>query len=245
MTMGITGSLTDFSLSEIFQLLERGKRTGLLTVEVVSGTSISLGYNIWVERGRIVAAANRLERGGLVSLIRQCQRISDRAFDKLLGWCCPLDDPLGSCLRQHGILSASQLEQIFQVQLLQQICPLLQLNEAQFKFMPKVASPGRELTGLSIPATEAILMGLRVLQSQERLVDRLPNPNRGLIGRFAGQPNYQFDTLEWQVWQYTKGADSLQAIAQQLNLPLDKVQEIAFRMIAIGLAQDVPPLVST
>jgi hypothetical protein len=242
--MGITGSLTDVSLSEIFQLFERSKRTGLLTVEVVSGPSAPLAYNIWVERGRIVAAANSPELGGLVSLIRQCQRISDRTFDKLLDWCCPLDDPLGLCLRQHSIISASQLEQIFQIQLLQQICPLLQLNEAQFKFTPKVVSPGRELTGLSIPATEAILMGLRVLQSQERLVERLPDPNRGLIGRFAGQPYYQFDTLEWQVWQYTKGADSLQAIAQQLKLPLDQVQEIAFRMIAIGLAQDVPPLVS-
>lgn len=245
MTMGITGSLTDFSLPEIFQLLERGKRTGLLTVEVVSGIPTPLAYNIWVERGRIVAVANPLERGGLVSLIRQCQRISDRTFDKLLDWCCPLDKPLGLCLRQHGILSASQLEQIFQIQLLQQICPLLQLNDAQFHFIPNLESPTRELTGLSIPATEAILMGLRVLQSQERLIDRLPNPNWGLISRFVGQPYCQFDALEWQVWEYAKGADSLQAIAQQLKLPLDKVQEIAFRMITIGLAKDIPPLVST
>jgi hypothetical protein len=45
---------------------------------------------------------------------------------------------------------------------------------------------------------------------------------------------------EWQVWEYTNGTVALKAIAQQLMLPVEKVQQIAFRLIATGLAEEVP-----
>ncbi|MEW6497254.1 MAG: DUF4388 domain-containing protein [Cyanobacteriota bacterium] len=244
--MSIKGHLTDFSLPELFQLLERGQKTGLLTLYAEPATLAKpKAHYIWVYQGRIVAAANRLDHQGLVSLIDQRQWVSDRVFDKLVHWCCPINEPLGLYLKNQGVLQSQQLKRLFQVQVLRQVCALLQLKDAEFIFEPNMQIPTREMTGLSVPATEAVLVGLRVLRNWNALTDKLPDPNGGLVSIIAGQPQYRLDALEWQVWEYTKGTVSLAAIARQLRLPVEKVQQIAFRLIVVGLAEEVPLLVGT
>ena len=240
--MCVTGSIIDFSLPEIFQFIEKGRKTGLLRLRALSDTPAreEKFFYIWVRKGRIVAAADRLDQQGLVSLIDQRQWISDRVFDKLVHWCCPLDEPLGKYLKEQGVLQSEQLKRLFQIQVLQQVCALFQLKDAEFKFVQNVSIPPREITGVSVPATEAALVGLRVLKNWEALADKLPDPNSGLASLIVGQPHYRLDKLEWQIWEYTKGTVSLNAIAQQLRLPIEKVQQVAFRLIAVNLAEEVP-----
>lgn len=236
--MGIIGTLNDVSLPEIFQLLEKGKRTGLLTIRAcppATGT-----YYIWVKQGHMVAAANRRDGQGLISLIAKCKLVSDRVLTKLVKWCCPVNQPLGVCLKQQGVLTRLNLEQLFQIQLLQQLSVLFQLQDGCFRFDSMAVIPTQEMTGLSIPATEATLMGLRVLPNWDILAAKLPDPNHGLLSTIAGYPSYQLDTLEWQIWQYSKGAVSLHAIAQHLKFPVEQVQHIAFRLISMGLAEAIP-----
>lgn len=244
--MAITGSLTDFSLPEIFQLIEKGHKTGLLTLRALPGSKVkSAVYYIWVNQGRIVAAANRLDDQGLVSLIEQRQWVSDRVFDKVVHWCCPISEPLGLYLKNQGVLQSEQLKRLFQIQVLQQVCALFQLKDAVFKFDPNKRIPTREMTGLTVPATEAALVALRVLRNWDALADKLPDPDGGLVSTLIGQPEYRLGTQEWQVWEFTKGTVSLKAIAQHLRLPVEKVQQIAFRLIAIGLVEEVPLLPGT
>ncbi len=239
--MCVTGSLIDFSLPEIFQFLEKGRKTGLLTLwsQPKSEAVPEKIHYLWVCRGRIVAAANRLDHRGLVSSIAQRQWVSDRVIAKL-AQLCPKGKPLGLCLKEQGVLDAKQLRRLFQKQVLQQVRALFQLKNGHFKFEPHVPIPEREMTGFSAPATEATLVGLRVLRNWDALAEKLPNPEGGLVSAIAGQPHYRLDRLEWQVWEYTKGTMPLKAIAQQLRLPVEKVQQIAFRLITVGIAEEVP-----
>jgi hypothetical protein len=149
--MSTQGSLTDFSLLEILQFIENGKRTGLLTLSTLSvskTTPVSV-YYIWVYRGHLVAVANQLDSLGLVELINQQQWVSERVVTKL-AQLCPNDQPLGLYLLNQGVLTASQLQQLFLLQILQQIEALFQLNDAQFRFDPNVLLPTQEMTGLSV-----------------------------------------------------------------------------------------------
>lgn len=245
--MSITGSLTDFSVPEIFQFIEQGHKTGLLTLTALpeyQATPPPVHY-IWTYQGRIVAAANRLDHQGLVSLIDQRQLVSDRVFDKLVHWCCPINEPLGLYLKNQGVLQAEQLKRIFQVQVLQQVCALFQLQDGRFKLDQNVPIPTREMTGLSIPATEATLMGLRALRKWDALEEKLPDPNGGLVSTIDGQPRYRLNAQESMVWEYAKGTVSLKTIARQISLPIEKVQQIAFRLITLGIAEEVPLVVGT
>lgn len=151
--MSISGSLSDFSLPEIFQFIEQGRKTGLLSVR--SWTESQIGksrvHYIWVEQGNIVAAANRLDQQGLVRLIEQHQWVSDRVISKL-AQLCPTEQSLGKHLFNQGILQAEQLKELFLAQLRQQVCSLFQLKEGDFQFEQNVPIPRLELTGLSISA---------------------------------------------------------------------------------------------
>jgi hypothetical protein len=161
--MSTQGSLTELSLLEILQFIENGKRTGLLTLSTlsVSKTTPASVYYIWVYRGSLVAVASRLDSLGLVELISQQQWVSERVVTKL-AQLCPINQPLGFYLLNQGVLKASQLKQLFFLQVLQQIEGLFQLNEAQFRFAPNVLLPRQEMTGLSVSARS-----LRLVTSQK------------------------------------------------------------------------------
>ena len=238
--MAVTGYLVDFSLPEIFKFLEQGNKTGLLTIQSLGSQADQPSfYYIWFYQGRIVAAAERLDRKGLVSLIGQRGWASDRAASKL-GQVCQVGTPLGLCLKSQGVLQAEQLKLLFQVQVFRQVCALFALTDGQFSFDSKAALPQEEMTGLSLPATEATLLGLRSLRNWSALLDKLPDPSFALQSIFAGQPQYRLDNQEWQVWEFTNGTASLLKIAEQLRLPIGKVQQIAFRLIVVGLAEEIP-----
>jgi len=149
--MSTQGSLTELSLLEILQFIENGKRTGLLTLSTLSvskTTPVSV-YYIWVYWGRLVTVANQLDSLGLVELINQQQWVSERVVTKL-AQLCPINQPLGLYLLNQGVLKASQLKQLFFLQVLQQVEALFQLNEAQFRFDPNVLLPRQEMTGWSV-----------------------------------------------------------------------------------------------
>lgn len=166
--MCIAGTLTDFSLSEIFQFLEKGRRTGLLTLRAVPDSKVTPPVHyIWVQKGRIVAVANRLDQQGLVSMIEQYRVVSDRVFDKLVHWCCPISEPLGLYLRNQGVLRTKQLKQLFDVQVLQQVYALFQLNDGQFRFDQDVPPPTREMTGLSVSAGDLNRLSLAKVLLEE------------------------------------------------------------------------------
>jgi hypothetical protein len=150
--MSITGSLTDFSLPEIFQFIEKGHKTGLLTLRSLPESQTPpLVHYLWVNQGRIVAGANQLNEHGLIALINQYQWASQRVVTKLAQF-CPPNKPLGLYLRSQGALQVEHLEHLFQVQIVQQVCAIFQLNDAHFIFDQNVPTPTREMTGLSVPA---------------------------------------------------------------------------------------------
>jgi len=244
--MCITGYLTDFSLPEICQLLDKGQQTGLLRIHTYlpTQTSLSKVHYIWVYHGRIVALAKRLDHQGLVSLITQSRWISSDTFTRLIEQCLS-NRPLGLYLKNRGALGAKQLKWLFHVQVLQSMCALFQLEAGKFQIDFNVPLPTREMTGLSIPATAATLIGLRSLPNWDALVHKLPTPNSSLVTVIANKYHYQLSPLELQVWKYANGKVSLEAIAKHLKLPLEKVQQIGFQLIAVGLVKEVPLLTHT
>jgi len=151
--MSTKGSLTDVSLPEIFQLIEKGNKTGLLKLRAFSeGRTTSIVFYIWVYQGGIVAAASRLDQQGLVSLIAKHQGVRNRIVAEL-AQSCPLDQPLGLCLKNRFVLDTKQLKRLFQLQVLKKVCALFEFKDGQFEFDQSVSIPTREMTGLSVPLT--------------------------------------------------------------------------------------------
>jgi len=241
--MAITGSLSEFSLPEIFQFLDQGQKTGMLTIRdlqaLQSGKSIV--RHIWLQNGRVVAAGDRLDNRGLARLIEQKGWIND-AIRPEVERLVQQNVPLGLNLKSLGILQPDQLKLLFSVQVLRQVCSLFQVESGQFRFDAKTDLPKAEMTGLSLPATETTLMGLRSLKDWKNLQSKLPEPNSTLFNLVSGQPTVRLDASETQVWGLADGSINLKKIAEQFQLPILKVQQIAFRLIVVGLVEEVPDI---
>lgn len=241
----ISGYLSEFSLAEVFQFLEQGNKTGLLylTANDVNNKQEEQNYYIWFRQGRIITSANSLDGQGLLKLIEQRGLVSSRINNMIEH--CPSQTPLGIYLKAKEVLDADQLKMLFSIQVIRSVCALFALPEARFEFDTSALIPYKEMTGLSSPATEVTLAGLRALRDWDALAEKLPQPSSGLISIIEGNPEVAINQSESQVWAYTQGGVSIEQIAKELALPLEKVQQIAFRLIIISLAQEVPVLVPT
>lgn len=239
--MAVTGYLAEFSLAELFQFLEQGNKVGLLTICVLAdvNTAQQKNYYIWFNQGRIVAAGSSLDQQGLLRLISQRGWLGDRAASRL-AQSCVVNTPMGLCLKSQGVLNAEQLKLLFYAQVMQQVCALFTLKDGWFQFDAKAPLPVAEMTGLSAPATEVTMAGLRALKDWSALTDKLPESTSALISSISGKPQQRLNQTEWQVWEFVNGTVSLAAIAKQLQLETEKVQQIAFRLMVSGIAEEMP-----
>ncbi|MBA3922712.1 MAG: DUF4388 domain-containing protein [Nostocaceae cyanobacterium] len=107
--MALQGCLSKFSLPEIFQFLEKGYKTGLLSVRITAtsmpATSV---YYIWLHQGRIVAAANRLDSQGLLAAIATRGYLNDAVLKNLNA--AEMTTGLGLYFKSQGLLEAEQLK---------------------------------------------------------------------------------------------------------------------------------------
>ncbi|QDL08270.1 hypothetical protein DP113_10410 [Brasilonema octagenarum UFV-E1] len=238
--MIFTGNLAEFPLPSIFQLLEQGNNTGLLTIRTLAAdvTAFKPVYYIWLYQGRIVAAADRLDEKGLLSMIAQRGWVSQDVALRM-AQICRANTPIGLCLKFQGLLQAEQLKLLFRIQVVEQVSVLFELKDGQFEFDAEADLPDSEMTGISIPATEITLIGLRLLQDWSVLAQQLPELSLILSNKNITQPTLQLDSLELQVWQLANGTISLGEIANQLELAVEKVQQIAFRLLRSDLVEEV------
>ncbi|MEM7794381.1 MAG: DUF4388 domain-containing protein [Cyanobacteria bacterium P01_C01_bin.118] len=243
--MSVSGYLSDLSLLKVFQLLQDDKKTGLLSIQgLTSAVEPNPKYFfIWLHRGRIVTVTNRLDSRGLATLISQRHYLSVTMTERLIRR-CPVDEPLGRFLRSQGVLTTKQLQILFAAQVVRQISDLLYLPDGYFVFEPDSPIPKVEMTGLSVVATEVVLPGLRILKNWDAFRDKLPHPQSALVSLMRGQPHARINQAEWNVWRLMDEKITLNQIAANLNLPLEVVQQIAFRLIFVGLAEEVPKMLS-
>jgi Domain of unknown function (DUF4388) len=240
--MSISSSFTDFSLPELFQLIDRGKKSGCLTVctlpNLKQNDSKSQYYYIWFRQGLVVATANRLNGNGLIEKITQRGWMSGEV-EKKLYTSKRTNTPLGLDLKTQGVLSAEKLNLLFASQL-QQIRQLFEIQKGVFKLDSKAVLPVLEMTGLSVGATEVALMSLRVLKNWAGLADALPNVSSAIESITQVKSQLHLNPFEWQVWEFANGTVSLNAIASQLKQPVPIVQQAAFRLMVAGLIEEVP-----
>lgn len=237
--MSLRGSLTDFSLPEIFQFVEQGYKTGLLSIQTDASQQLETAHYLWIQGGRIVAIADRLDNQGLLSMIQQRGWLNSEMLN-LLPIASEAKQPIGMFMKSQGIMTAEQLKLLFHAQVLQRVCSLFKLSSGKFVFDTKAKLPPTEMTGLSMSASEATLLGLRVLRNWSSLTEKLPEPNCGLMKTISGKPHLHLDTQEWQVWEFTDGSVPINAIAKHLQLPVLTVQQIGFRLSVVGLVEEVP-----
>jgi hypothetical protein len=249
--MSLTGYLSEYSLSEIFNFVREGNKTGLLSIESDRCLSRSLdnSYYICFQTGRIVAVSHGhgLEYQGLLKMMEQRRWLSPEQLTGLSININKLGQPLGTYLKSCNALDAEQLRLLFDAQVVACICKLFgETHYGRFNFDPFAPLLYPEMTGISLTAQEVSLRGLRMLRDWSGLSAKLPAPESALQQVCATLPDLRLDSQESKVWQLALGEMSISSIAERLGLGIDRVRQIGFRLCAIGLLQEVlPPAIAT
>lgn len=239
--MALTGYLSEYSLVEIFQFIQQGYKTGLLLIEPDNDSVQSTTHPsyVWFHNGRIVAHARDLSQLELLVMIGQRGWAVQEDLSAMHQDFKRMNEPLGLHLKSQGILDTEQLRLLFRSQVLQPVCGLFKLTNAHFSFDEKQPLVYAEMTGLSMTAGEASLLGLRVLRDWSALEYKLPSPEFGLKKLRSELPSLKLDTQEMQVWELADGETNLAQIAKKTELALSTVQQISFRLGAVGLTKEI------
>ncbi|MFQ3583641.1 MAG: DUF4388 domain-containing protein [Cyanobacteriota bacterium] len=240
--MKITGYLSEFSLGELFRFLQEGQKSGCLSIQPL-GEPVQLkeeveNFYIFLQHGKIVAAANRLDHQGLRTLIGHRGWLRAATVEHLLRLSAN-KEPLGLYLKIQGALTTEQLKLLFKQQVLTPIPKLFTLEEGYFTFDDGYPPPYAEMTGLVASPQQVALSGLRLVNSWSNLIEKLPLPTSTLMSTIRGNPPYQLTNLEWQVWEYANGTTTISDIAAVLRQPLLEIQKVGFCLITVGIVEEV------
>lgn len=244
--MSISSSFKNFSLPELFQIIDKGKKSGCLTVW--SSTSynnkdtVGQYYYVWFLQGRIVAASDNLKGKDLASKIVERCWLDSLFLEEFLSQLPPCQ-PLGLSLKTKGILSSEQLQLLFSSQV-KQIKKLFEIQKGVFKLDSKANLPWLEMTGLSISTIEAALIALRTLKNWENLRDALPEQDSGIKKMTAVQIPFNLNSLEMKLLNYADSKMSLNIIAKEIQQSITAVQRATFRLMIAGWVEEVPMISS-
>ncbi len=245
--MSLTGYLSEYSLAEIFNFVQDGNKTGLLSIESDRCLSRSLdnSYYISFQTGRIMSVSHGhgLEYRGLLKMMEQRQWLSPEQLTGLSINITKLGQPLGTYLKACNTLDSSQLRLLFDAQVVANICKLFgDIHHGRFDFNPQAPLIYAEMTGISLHAKEVSLLGLRMLRDWSSLSAKLPAPTSMLQRVSSTLPDLRLDSQESKVWNLALGELSIAKIAEQLGINIDRVQQIGFRLCAIGLVNEILPV---
>ena len=249
--MTIRGSLNTFSLPELFQIIESGKKSGILTFTpgFEKGSSKVQGvgvYELWFEKGNFVLVVNSMNYQSLIADIRDNNWIDFKILIKAQN-SCPTNSPFGACLQQQELLDESQIDSLFQNQL-NTIRQLFEIDRAWFKFEEIVPNERisqeeqflwKEMTGRQKRPAELSIEAMRDLSDWQRFEEDLPTATSGLQ-KLTDKHQMQLTFLEEKVWNYADGTVALKTIAQEVSTSLEEIQRIALSMILTGIVEEVP-----
>ncbi|WP_036477529.1 DUF4388 domain-containing protein [Myxosarcina sp. GI1] len=250
--MTISGSLETFSLPELFQIIDFGKKSGRLLFNIDSkDTSFDLkgSFELWFDRGNFVSIINSLNDRSLIA-----EEIEQSSWDKgkLLmqaKYNCPPNKALGECLIEQNAIAKAKIDSLFESQI-NKIHKLFSISSAFFQFEEldsnnKIPSDGKQfpyqqMTGKQKQASVISLEAMRKFSDWSRFADEMPTGDMGLQQLTPPPQDVQLVFLESYLWNVADRSTSLQDVARKVGISLEEVRQTALSMIFAGLVEETP-----
>ena len=216
--MALEGPLKEFHIQDVFQLLDLGRKTGVL--RITSELRQTAG-TVSFERGGVVAATlgqdpqpigARLVRLGKISAPQLEQaRTAQQSGDARR---------LGDILVGNGAISRRELDRQLKAQVEEAIFELLGWSEGYFRFEDGAPSDAIVETPVRIPTEGLLMEAARQMDEWSRIEDKVPHLR--VIPRLPATDSttdgrLELAPLEWEVLAAVDGQRDLHALAAALG----------------------------
>jgi len=244
--MAIEGPLKELHIHDVFQLLDLGRKTGVLCVTSELRQNSGMVY---FERGAVVAAEIRSNPHPLGTLLLRAGKIAEADLARARALQGAGDGRrLGDILVDLGAMNRRDLERLVRQQVQEVIFELMNWSEGYFSFEETSGPRTSAEASVRIPTESLLMEAARRIDEWSRIEARVPH--LGVVPRFADADSQHgmldLTPFEWEVIATVDGARDLRVIAEVLGRAEFEIARTIFGLTSTGVVVlDDPTLVAT
>ncbi|HET9294768.1 MAG TPA: DUF4388 domain-containing protein [Gemmatimonadales bacterium] len=234
--MAIEGPLKELHIHDVFQLLDLGRKTGVL--RVTSELRQNAGV-VYFDEGAVVAAEIRSNPHPLGALLLRAGKVSEEDLARAIAVRASRDGQrLGDVLVEMGALTRRELDRQIRVQVEEVIFELMSWSEGYFSFEEGRIPAGSGDATVRIPTESLLMEAARRIDEWSRIEARIPH--LGVIPHFTGSPDEDGGILdllpfEWEVLASIDGQHDIRELAQRLGRSEFDVARTLFGLATAGV----------
>ena len=235
--MALRGNLKDFSLPDVFQLVQLSGKTGVLRIQGAEAEG-----SIWFRDGDVFFAQSNWRREQLGERLVSAQRITPAALARALEVRQAEGDSgrrLGQILVGEGYITQQVLETFVQEQIQDTIFDLMRWDEGEFDFevLPDVV---HEDIGLSVSVENIVMEGSRRLEEWQRIKKKVPSTE--MVFKMATAPGegtfeISLKPIEWALLLLIDGTRSVRELATETHSTDFEVARVVYGLFSAGLLE--------
>jgi hypothetical protein len=236
--MALRGSLKDFSLPDVFQLITFSRKTGVLRI---SGPGDASGA-VWFRDGEVFFAQSNWHHELLGERLVAARKITPSALEKALEIRHAESEGgrrLGQVLVAEGYITEKVLEAFVQEQIQDTIFDLMRWEDGEFDFelLPAVVD---EDIGLTVSIENVIMEGSRRLDEWARIRKKVPSMD--VVFKMATAPGegtfeISLKPVEWSLLLLVDGTRSVAELARDTGRTDFEVARILYGLFSAGSAR--------
>lgn len=259
--MPLKGTLSVFSTTQLLNLINLAKKTGVLRIYegIETGKSLTLGDGVTTipelakgeqraevgfKEGKLLYASMKDKGSDLTSVLQKAGRLNDEQARAIRERAKNhTDKALALMLINANYVTKQHIIQSIQKHTVDIVFDLMVWDKEPFEF-DETATISNERIVVPINLENVIIEGSRRIHDQKKLEEELPNLDFALKFREAPGEKFkdiQLSTAEWRVVGFVNPKNSIRQIAKACNMTDTEIRRVVHALREAGLVELVKP----
>lgn len=233
--MALKGNLKDFSVTQLLNLINLARKTGVLVIEGPGDRAL-----VAFREGKLAYAVLGSEEADLASILQRANRITQNQFRILREKAGSMKDKeLGLLLVNAGYLSQDDILGSLQQYLAGIVRRLFTWVEGHFLFRSNEQPPEDKIL-VRLDLENLIVEGSRQLREWEQLQEEIPSLDMAL--KFVERPGANLQKMnlsveEWRVISYVNPNNSIRQIARAARMNEVEIRRVVYGLLQAGIVK--------
>jgi hypothetical protein len=233
--MALKGNLRDFSITQLFNLVNIARKTGILILERPNEKVVVSFLN-----GKIAYAQTGQEDGNLVTVLYRAKKITASQYRAIQERAKNISDKeLGLLLINASYITQQDIISILQIHFTSVVNKLFTWVEGLFRFENDILPPDGKIT-VRISLENIIIEGSRRVKEWEHLQDEIPSLDIAM--KFTDRPgtnlrNVNLSVDEWKVVSFINPKNTIRQIASATKKNDVEIRRVVYGLLQAGLVE--------
>jgi tetratricopeptide (TPR) repeat protein len=236
--MAIEGPLRELALTDVFQLLDLSRKTGVLTIRNEARQRPAI---VRFDRGAVTSAALGEDHERIGHLLLRAGKVTEAQIEQARGEQARTPArPLGEILVEMGAVGAQDVRRQLRFQIEEAVFTLIQWKDGYFRFEESPAVQNGTV-GVRVPTESLLMEAARRVDEWSTLENKIAGMGviPALVPDSPDGPTLDLHPSEWEVLSEIDGTRTLKEIAVSLGRAEFEVAKIVYGLVTTGIVEIV------